>query len=78
VAPGLKADLGTRKVEELNGIGKLVFLLEQDVSARPFERHRGKVAKVLSYQATAGAKPQYLLIYLTAENQATDYDLVQE
>jgi CubicO group peptidase (beta-lactamase class C family) len=78
VAPGWKADLGTRKVQELNGIGNLVFLLEQDVSARPFERHRGKVAKVLSYQATAGAKPQYLLIYLTAENQATDYDLVQE
>lgn len=78
VTAGVKSDFGSQKVKELDGIASLKFLHEQDVSALPFERHGGKVERVLSYQMSTGDKPQpqYLLVYLTADNLVTDYDLV--
>lgn len=80
VTAGVKSDFGSQKVKELNGIASLKLLHEQDVSGLPFERHGGKVERVLSYQMRTGAKalPQYVLVYLTADNLVTDYDLVRD
>lgn len=77
-AAGVKADFGTRKIDELTGIESLALLHEQDVSAQPFERHGATVDKVLAYQAVIGGQPRYLLAYLTADNLFTDYDLVDD
>jgi CubicO group peptidase (beta-lactamase class C family) len=78
VTAGAKADLGTRKIEELGGLESLTLLHEQDVSAQPFERHGSKVDKVLAYKAVFGGQPRYLLAYLTADNLFTDYDIVDD
>lgn len=75
---GVKADLGVQKIEELNGLESLTLLHEQDVSPQPFERHGGKVDKVLAYKAVIGGQPRYLLAYLTADNLFTDYDIVDD
>jgi CubicO group peptidase (beta-lactamase class C family) len=75
---GVKGALGAQKIEELSGIETLTLLHEQDVSAHPFERHGGKVDKVLAYKATIDGQPRYLLAYLTADNLFTDYDIVDD
>lgn len=75
---GVKADFGTRKIDELSGLESLTLLHEQDVSLQPFERHGGKVDKVLAYKAMIGGQPRYLLAFLTADNLFTDYDVVDD
>ena len=42
------------------------------------ERHQGKVARLLYYKATYASGAKNLLVYLTADNRVTDYDLVSD
>lgn len=78
VTAGVKAAFGAQKIDELNGLESLTLLHEQDMAPQPFERHGGKVDKVLAYKAMIGGKPRYLLAYLTADKLFTDYDLVDD
>lgn len=73
---GSKSNFGARKAEPLAGISSMVFLREDDVSGRSFERHGGKVERVLSYQVAIGGKTKYMLIFLTGDGRFTDYDFV--
>ena len=77
-AAGVKRDFGTSPIGELANIKSLTFLHEQSVAGRGIERHGGKVASVLAFQA-GGTKPdRRLLVYLTADGLFTDYDVVED
>ena len=76
---GLRADIGgDRSREILAGLRSVVFLAEQDVSARRIERHKGAVSKVLHYRLVTDKPDRGLLIHLTSDGQITDYDIVDD
>lgn len=75
---GAQRDLGAGTFPQLASIGGLTFLDAQDVADRGIERHDGKVSRVLTYGIQPPAKPRFVLVYLTAEGQVTDFDLVDD
>ena len=42
------------------------------------ERHAGKVKRVLYYRMLTDSTTRYVLVYLTADNQVTDQDVLSE
>ena len=45
---------------------------------QPFERHGGKVDKVLAYKAVTAASRVTCWLISTADNLFTDYDIVED
>lgn len=77
VTPGAQKELG-RGEPKLSGIQITTFYGEHEITGSNVERHGGKVARVLSYGFTSGNTKQAVLVYVTAENQFTDYDIVAQ
>lgn len=77
IAPGARRDFAGG-VKELAGVKSITFLRAEDVTGRGIERHEGKVAQVLNYKLVIDSGQPYLLVYLTADGQLTDYDLVMK
>jgi hypothetical protein len=78
LTPGARANFGNGLRSELAGTRSLIFLAEQDVSAREIERHKGKVDRILHYRLLTDKADRCLLAHLTADGQVTDYDDVED
>ena len=76
VAPGARADFGTGTRTELDGMGDLSYLGQEDVTGRGIRRHGGVVTRIRYYRLKTAAGPRFLLVHLTAEGTLTDYDVV--
>jgi hypothetical protein len=74
---GARAEL-KGPVRDLAGLRSLVFLLDEDVSSRRIERHKGSVSRVLHYRLVTDKTDRGLLIHLTPEGQVTDLDIVDD
>jgi CubicO group peptidase (beta-lactamase class C family) len=71
-----KSDFAGRPQVVLQGFSSLTWLLAEDVSGRGIERHGGQVATVLCYRLNDSKHGAFVLVYLTADGQVTDYDVV--
>jgi CubicO group peptidase (beta-lactamase class C family) len=79
LTPGVRVDIGGGVArEELAGLRSVVFLREQDVSARGIERHKGAVSRVLHFRLVTDKPDRGILIHLTSDGQITDYDIVDD
>ena len=78
LTPGAVENLTPRPVRELAGVRDLTYLSTQDVAGRKIERHRGSAARVVFYQVDTPRGRRYLMVYVTAENLITDYDVVEK
>lgn len=71
-----RADFAQGGQEVLEGFSSITWLLSEDVSGRGIERHGGQVATVLCYRLNDSKHGAFVLVYLTADGQVTDYDVV--
>jgi hypothetical protein len=62
----------------LSGIRSIGFLDARDLSGQGIERHAGKVKRVLYYRMLTDSSARCVLVYLTADNQVTDQDVLSE
>jgi hypothetical protein len=62
----------------LAGLKSLIFLTEQDMSAHPIERHKGKVSRIVYYKVVTDKPDQCILVHLTADGLITDFDIVDD
>jgi hypothetical protein len=76
VADVARKDYARGPASELSGIQSIAFLDSQDLSGRGIERHAGKVKRVLYYRMFTDSATRYVLVYLTADNQVTDQDVL--
>jgi hypothetical protein len=75
---GVRADFGAGPARDLAGVRSLAFVLEQDVSSRRIERHKGAVSRVLHYRLVADGTDRGLLVHVTPDGQITDFDIVDD
>ena len=73
---GARADLRNIADRSLAGLKSVIFLMEQDVSGRAIERHKGGVSRILHYRLVTDKPDRGLLVHLTADGLITDYDIV--
>jgi CubicO group peptidase (beta-lactamase class C family) len=76
VADIARKDYARGPASELSGIQSIAFLDSQDLSEHGIERHAGKVKRVLYYRMLTDSTTRYVLVYLTADNQVTDQDVL--
>lgn len=74
VSEGAKRDFTDGVRGQLDDIGPLTYLGEENVSQRSIHRHGSDVARVRYYKTTLKGQPAYLLIHLTADGKVADYD----
>jgi CubicO group peptidase (beta-lactamase class C family) len=74
VSEGAKRDFTNGVRGQLDEIGPLTYLGEENVSKRSIHRHGSDVARVRYYKTTLKGQPAYLLIHLTADGKLADYD----
>jgi CubicO group peptidase (beta-lactamase class C family) len=65
-------------VHQFADLRSLTYISSDDVSDRKIERHGGKVARIITYKFVTNTITRYVLIYLTADNLMTDYDIVAD
>jgi CubicO group peptidase (beta-lactamase class C family) len=76
---GARADFGTGGTwRELAEIRSVVFLIDQDVSGRKIERHKGDVSRVLHYRLVTEKGDHFLLVHVAADGLITDFDIVED
>jgi hypothetical protein len=78
LTPGARADLANGPAMGLANLESLVFLADEDVSARAIERHKGAVSRILHYRLTSEKPARGLLVHMTADGLITDYDIVDD
>jgi CubicO group peptidase (beta-lactamase class C family) len=79
LTPGARADFGNgRRSHDLADLRSVDFVLEQDVSGRGIERHKGEVSRVLHYRMATDGGVRRLLVHLTPDGLVTDYDFVED
>jgi hypothetical protein len=78
LTPGARADLSGSPARQLTGVRKVTYLSSQDLTGRRIERHGGTVGKVLFYRVETAQRPRFVLVYVTADNLITDYDIVEK
>ncbi|MEP7324854.1 MAG: serine hydrolase domain-containing protein [Gemmatimonadota bacterium] len=74
VSPGAKKDFRDGVRGQLDELGPLAYLGEEDVSGRGIHRHGEEVARVRYYKTTLKGEPGYLLFHLRADGKLADYD----
>lgn len=74
LSPGFARDVGSARVQELNGIVSLQLAGAETVAGRNIVRHATPVARTLLY--TVGTGPGSIIIYLAEDGSLADYDLV--
>jgi hypothetical protein len=77
IASGAKKNFASHTAD-FGGLRSLTFLAEQDVADRGIERHDGKVSHVLYYKLLTDKRVRNILVYLTADGQVTDEDMVDD
>jgi CubicO group peptidase (beta-lactamase class C family) len=77
LSAGARAGLSGTPVRELTRLSGVTYVSSQDVTGRRIERHGGAVAKVLFYRAETATRSRFVLVYVTADNLITDYDIVE-
>jgi hypothetical protein len=75
---GARANLAGGPVRAVAGVRAVTFVASQDLTGRRIERHGGAVAKVLFYRLEGVEGNRWLLVYVTADNLITDYDVVEK
>lgn len=60
------------------GMRGLSFINSEDVSGRGIERHGEGVARILYYRLVTDKSSRGSLMYLSAGDQLTDYDVVAD
>ncbi len=78
LSAGARKDFGDRPVDVLAGYNGITFLMAEDVAGRGIERHGSAVATVLGYRLANPAHGAFALVYLTADGEVTDYDVVND
>lgn len=78
LSSGARANLSGTPVRQFAGIRSVAYLSSQDVTGRRIERHGGAVAKVLFYRVETAERSRNVLVYVTADNLITDYDVVEK
>ena len=74
IPDGTKRDFAGGIGNQLDGLGTLTYVGEENVAGRSIRRHGSDVARVRYYRTTLGARTAYLLVHLTANGQIADYD----
>jgi CubicO group peptidase (beta-lactamase class C family) len=75
---GAIADFGTGGYVPLAGLRTLGYVAGQDVAARRLERHGGAVTRIVYYKLQTATLNRYVLVYLVANGDVTDIDLVED
>lgn len=79
LAPGALKDYSSSgPVHGLIGIRSLDYIASQDVGGRHIERHHGEVNRIVYYKLVTKKANEYLMIYLTSDDQVTDFDYVDD
>jgi CubicO group peptidase (beta-lactamase class C family) len=78
LTPGARSDFGLGPVQGLSGNRSVSFVMEEDVSERRIERHKGAVDRILYYWLMTDHSKRGLLIHMTADGLITDYDIVED
>jgi uncharacterized protein YkuJ len=76
VTPGARADFAGGFTSPIGRVQSLSFLGTENVADRQIERHGGQVAAIAYYRVPEDAGGHYVMIYLTADNDVTDFDLI--
>jgi hypothetical protein len=78
IAAQARGDFSHGQVPEFGGLQSISFVWSQDVSERGIERHGAKVSRVVYYRIATHNGPRSVLIYMTAEGQISDEDVLPE
>ncbi len=78
IAAQARRDFSHGRVPEFVGLQSISFVHSQDVSERGIERHGAKVSRVVYYRISTTNGPHSVLIYMTAEGQVNDEDVLAE
>lgn len=78
ITAGAKKDFGSLPYADLAGFQSLSYVAEQNITDRGIERHGSRVSRIRYYKMMTEQEPDYLLIYLTADNLFTDIDVVKD
>jgi CubicO group peptidase (beta-lactamase class C family) len=78
VTQGARADFAGGYASPIGRVQSLSLLGSEIVAGRGIERHGGQVAAISYYQVPEDAGGHYVMIYLTADNDVTDFDLIEE
>jgi hypothetical protein len=78
LSSGARADLSGTPARQLTGVRGITYVSSQDVTGRRIERHGGAVARVLFYRLDTIQRGRLVLVYVTSDNQITDYDIVEK
>jgi hypothetical protein len=71
-----RKDFARGPASELAGMNAISFIAAQDVSDRGIERHGAKVSRILYYRPHTDNARRHLLVYMTADGQVTDEDVI--
>jgi hypothetical protein len=78
LSSGARADLSGSPARQFTGVLGVTYLSSQNVTGRRIERHGSAVVKVLFYRVETAQRSRYVLVYVTADNLITDYDIVEK
>jgi CubicO group peptidase (beta-lactamase class C family) len=78
ITAGAKKDFAGWGGHDLDGMGTLSYIGEEDVSGRGIHRHGVTVASVRYYRFRTNAGTRYVLVHLAPEGNVTDIDVVEK
>jgi hypothetical protein len=78
VAPQARMNYARGPSPELFGLRDVTYLVSREVASLGIERHGASVSRVTYLRATTDAGPRLILVFLTADGQVTDQDVVSE
>jgi hypothetical protein len=78
VAPQARMDYARGASPELGGLRAVTFLASRQVAGLGIVRHGAPVTRVLYLRGVTEAGPRLILVYLTANGEVTDQDVVAE
>jgi predicted metalloprotease with PDZ domain len=77
IAPSMQKEyISIGPVHGLIDIKTLDYIYSENIPGHHFTRHGGEVSQILYYKLVSQRKNTYLMVYLTPDNQVTDFDYV--